>query len=145
MLPAFQRPFAWLAGLLMLLFPFALRAQEVHYSPAWFGPNANPVPQFADGTIPARTTLALGGNYYFGFGDLTGNLTFDVEVPLLPECVSLRVWLNTLEYYRVTPGVHAERLVFPESVLHVCERRQQRSHEQHRQRSERGSRRGDAV
>lgn len=109
LLPVSQRPSVWLAGLLMLLFPFALRAQEVHYSPAWFGPNANPVPQFADGTIPARTTLALGGNYYFGFGDLTGNLTFDVEVPLLPECVSLRVWLNTLERYRVTPGVHAER------------------------------------
>ena len=108
-LPAFKRQPAWFAGLLTLLFPFTLPAQEVAYSPAWFGPNANPVPQFADGTIPARTTIALSGNCYFGFGDFTGNATLDVEVPLLPECVSLKVWLNTLEYYQVSPEVHAER------------------------------------
>ncbi len=26
-------------------------AQEVKYAPAWFGPNANPVPEFTDATI----------------------------------------------------------------------------------------------
>jgi len=48
---------------------------QVKYSPAWFGPNANPVPEFTDGLIPAKTTVSLMGDYYFGFGDETKTAT----------------------------------------------------------------------
>lgn len=96
-------------GVILLFSAIMLHAQTVNYSPAFFGPNANPVPEFADATIPAKTTAKLSADYYFGFGDRTGNLTFSAEVPLLPECVSLKVWVNMLEYYRVTPEVHSLR------------------------------------
>jgi hypothetical protein len=39
-----------------------LQAQPVSYSPAYFGPNANPVPEFSDASIPEQTTLQLAGN-----------------------------------------------------------------------------------
>lgn len=93
------------------LIPFIplVSAQLVRYSPAWFGPNANPVPEFTDATIPSNTSLSLMGDYYFGFGDKTINGYLKVEVPLLPGCVSMKVWTSVLEYYRVTPEVSAAR------------------------------------
>lgn len=34
-----------------------INAQTVKYAPAWFGPNANPVPEFTDGRIPDQTDM----------------------------------------------------------------------------------------
>ena len=80
-------------------------AQTVKYSPAWFGPNANPVPEFTDATIPSETTVQLMGDYYFGHGDETLNGYFKIEIPLLPERVSFKIWTSLLEHYRVTETV----------------------------------------
>ena len=55
-------------------------AQTVRYSPAWFGPNANPVPEFKDATITDKTTLELMGDYYFGFEDQTQNAYIKIDV-----------------------------------------------------------------
>lgn len=92
-----------------LIAAVTLRAQTVNYAPEYFGPNANPVAMFANATIPAETTLKLAGDYYFGFGDKTGSVTLSAEIPLLPECVSLKVWGNALEYYHVTQEVYDRR------------------------------------
>src|SRR5665647_945770 len=83
--------------------------QSAKYSPSWFGPNANPVPEFTDARIPAKTTISLMGDYYFGFGDQTKNAYLKVEVPLLSERVSLKVWTTLFEHYQVTDSVSAER------------------------------------
>ena len=91
------------------LFSYGLIAQTVNYSPAYFGPNANPVHNFTDATIPANTTVKLSGDYYFGFGDNTINVTFDVEVPLLSERVSFKVWVVPFEKYRVTQAIYDKR------------------------------------
>lgn len=86
-----------------------LTISQTPYSPAWFGPNANPVPEFTDARIPAKTTLSLMGDYYFGHGDQTENGYFKIELPLLPERVSFKIWSTVLENYKVTNQISAER------------------------------------
>ena len=80
-----------------------INAQTVKYAPAWFGPNANPVPEFTDGRIPAKTTISLMGDYYFGYGDETKNGYFKIEIPLVAERVSFKIWSTVFEHYKVTP------------------------------------------
>lgn len=79
--------------------------QNINYAPAWFGPNANPVPEFTDATIPSETTIQLMGDYYFGYGDETKNGYLKIEIPLLPERVSFKVWTSVFEQYRVTESI----------------------------------------
>jgi hypothetical protein len=87
----------------------AINAQTVKYSTSWFGPNANPVPEFTDARIPAKTTISLMGDYYFGYGDQTLNGYAKIEIPLLPEKVSLKVWSTVLEHYKTTPEIMQQR------------------------------------
>ena len=82
---------------------------QVNYSPSWFGPNANPVPEFTDARIPVKTTISLMGDYYFGFGDQTKNGYFKIEIPLLPGRVSFKIWTTILESYQVTRELSAYR------------------------------------
>jgi len=80
-------------------------AQTVKYSTAWFGPNANPVPEFTDARIPAKTTISVMGDYYFGYGDQTENAYVKIELPLLPERVSLKIWSTEFEHYKTTEEI----------------------------------------
>lgn len=82
---------------------------EVKYAPARFGPNANPVPEMTDVRIPTKTTVSLMGDYYFGYGDKTTNGYVKIELPLLPERVSFKLWFTTLENYIVTPELSVAR------------------------------------
>ncbi len=84
-------------------------AQNVKYSPAWFGPNANPVPEFTDATIVEKTKIQLMSDYYFGYGDQTVNGYFKIDVPLLPKKVSIKLWTSILEHYWVEPQLGIER------------------------------------
>lgn len=86
-----------------------INAQTVKYSSAWFGPNANPVPEFTDGRIPTKTTISLIGDYYFGYGDETKNGYFKIEIPLVSERVSFKIWSTVFEHYKVTPELSAYR------------------------------------
>jgi len=97
-------------GLLFLLY-LSTQASiaQVRYSTAWFGPNANPVPEFTDATIPAQTTVSIMGDYYFGHGDRTENGYLKVEIPLVPERVSLKVWSTVMEHYQTTDEIMLKR------------------------------------
>ena len=86
-----------------------ISAQDVKYSTACFGPNALPVPEFTDAKIPAKTTFNLMGDYYFGFGDKTKNAYLKVEIPLLPERVSLKVWATAAEHFETTAEIMQKR------------------------------------
>lgn len=97
-----------IALLLLFLIPFSCFGQ-VNYASEWFGPNALPVPDFTDATIPQNTTASLMSDYYFGFGDRTQNEYFKVEVPLLPKLISFKLWTTLLENYHVTEAVKEER------------------------------------
>jgi len=90
----------------VLLFSSAVvRAQTVNYSPAYFGPNANPVSKFTNGKIVRETTIELAREHYFGFGDHTRNFSFLIEVPLLSERIAFKVWVPLLERWRVTQEI----------------------------------------
>ena len=82
---------------------------QVKYSPAWFGPNANPIPEFTDARIPAKTTISLMGDYYFGFGDETKNGYFKIEIPLISERASFKIWTSLFEHYKVTEQISLQR------------------------------------
>jgi len=105
--------------LILLIFNTALnaalmQAQSIKYAPAWFGPNANPVPEMTDARIPSKTTVSLMGDYYvgygeFGNGDKTTNGYIKIELPLLPERVSVKIWTSTLEYFTVSQQLSNKR------------------------------------
>jgi len=82
---------------------------QVRYSSSWFGPNANPVPEFTDATIPSKTTISLMGDYYFGYGDRTQNGYIKVDIPLLSERVSLKIWSAVMEHYQTTEEIKQNR------------------------------------
>ena len=95
--------------LVVCVFPLISLAQNVDYSPAYFGPNANPVPSFSDASIPQETTLESSSNHHFGFGDYTRNLTLLAEIPLLPQRISLKTWAALFERYQLTQKVYNKR------------------------------------
>jgi hypothetical protein len=83
--------------------------QNINYSSAYFGPNANPVPQFTDATIPVKTTFQLSANYFFGYGDQTSNVNLITEIPLITNRVSFKVWCPIIEHHNVTEKVYQQR------------------------------------
>lgn len=85
--------------------------QLERYSTAWFGPNAFPVPELSDATIPVSTTFDITADYYFGFGDKTKNGYFRIEIPLLSEKVAFKLWSGFLEKYELSPELAALRAV----------------------------------
>ena len=97
--------------IILLIFSiiYSITAQTVKYAPAWFGPNANPVPEFTDARIPVKTTISLMGDYYFGFGDKTTNACYKIEIPLLPDRVSFKIWNTAFEHYEVTEAISTAR------------------------------------
>ena len=86
-----------------------VNAQEVNYSPAYFGPNANPVSEFTNAKIPDQTIVQWAGDYFWGFGDNTVSTKLSLEIPFLPERFSFKAWITAFEYYKVTETVSAER------------------------------------
>lgn len=81
----------------------------VHHTTNYFGPNANPVPEFTDALIPQSTNVTLIGDYCFGHGDNTFSNNVKVEIPLIPEKVSVKVWKTLIEYYSVTDEIVSRR------------------------------------
>lgn len=87
----------------LLFITVLFNAQQIRYSPAWYGPNAFPVPELSDATIVSHTTFDITADYYFGFGDQTKNGYFRVEFPLLKEKVSFKMWSGFLEHFNISP------------------------------------------
>lgn len=83
----------------------------VHHTTNYFGPNANPVPEFSDATIPSITQFSVTGDYYFGHGDQTVSSNLKLEIPLLKEKVSVKLFATAAEYYKVTDEVAARRMM----------------------------------
>ena len=88
---------------------FIVAQSLIHHTTNYFGPNANPVPDFTDARIPESTQLSIYGDYYFGHGDKTiSNLT-KIEIPIISEKVSVKIWKVLLEKYSVTDEVKNRR------------------------------------
>ncbi|MBK7129497.1 MAG: hypothetical protein IPH66_09060 [Crocinitomicaceae bacterium] len=83
--------------------------QDVRFSTKWFGPNANPVPEFTDATIPSKTEISVMSDVYFGYGDFTTNERIKVEVPFFANHFSFGFWTTEAEFYFVDPQLALKR------------------------------------
>lgn len=101
--------------LLCLLFNFTFSQTLVHLTTNWFGPNAHPVPEFTDATIPANTQFSVYGDYYYGYGDQTETVYLKAEIPLIPQKVSIKIWSPIVEHYKVTDEIKEKRMMLEEN------------------------------
>lgn len=98
-----------LMGLSVFVVIFIESQTLIHHTTNWFGPNANPVPEFTDAKIPDKTTFTAIGDYYYGYGDNTQSLLVKLEIPIIPKKVSIKIWGVPIEKYNVTDEIKTRR------------------------------------
>lgn len=83
--------------------------------PAYFGPNAFPVPDMLDGRTSSNLKVELYGDCFLGTttgraaDDLTADLFARLTIPLFTPRVNLTVWMPIVEYFYTSPEVNAFR------------------------------------
>ncbi len=77
-------------------------------APAYFGPNALPIPDMLDGTTQKDLLLEFGTDYFDGhYGDKTYDIFFKAIVPLFSDRVNLTLWVQAIhEWYEMSPESH---------------------------------------
>lgn len=79
------------------------RNQKTHIAPAYFGPNAFPVPEMSDDAVSGNLHLSLRGDYFMGdYGDHTGSLMATLRIPLFSSRVNLVAWMSVVERYSLS-------------------------------------------
>lgn len=102
--------------------------EESRYQPTlittkYFGPYAFQIPDFLEGRVNDRISAALSGDYVMGRlagsenKDHTEAVSFEVNVPLWSDRVSLTVWGEMHEWYKDNPAVREMRRVDPKYPL----------------------------
>ena len=83
--------------------------------PAYFGPNAFPVPDMLDGRTSSQLKLGLYGDCFLGTttgrvaDDITGDLFAKLTIPLFTPKANLTVWMPIFEYFHTSSEVNALR------------------------------------
>ena len=73
-------------------------------APAYFGPNAFPVPDMLDGRVQDQLRVEIAGDGYFGYeGDKTAGAFARIFVPLFTDRVNFTLWMPVMEWYSMTP------------------------------------------
>ena len=73
-------------------------------APAYFGPNALPVPDMLDGRTQDKLRIELAADGFFRYEkDQTADLFARIYIPLWTPRVNLTVWMPIMEWYRMTP------------------------------------------
>ena len=86
-------------------------------APAYFGPNAFPIPDMTDGTTSSDLKVELYGDGYLcsmtssPSDDLTLDLFAKATIPLFTDRVNLVVWMPVVEWFRSGPEVNRLRRV----------------------------------
>lgn len=79
------------------------RAVPSLVAPAFFGPNAFPVPEMADTAAFGRWSFELAAEGFVGFeGDRTADPFARLRLPLWSDRVSLALWMPVVEFYGST-------------------------------------------
>lgn len=84
-------------------------------APAYFGPNAFPVPDMLDGRTSSELRLELYGDCFLGTvtgrvaDDVTGDLFAKLTIPLFTSKVNLTVWMPVFEYFHTSAEVNELR------------------------------------
>lgn len=80
--------------------------------PAYFGPNAFPVPDMLDGRTSSKLKLELYGDCFLGTttanvsDDITGDLFAKLTIPLFTPKANLTVWMPIFEYFYTSSEVN---------------------------------------
>lgn len=83
--------------------------------PAYFGPNAFPVPDMLDGRTSSVMRLELYGDCFLGTttnsvaDDITADLFARLTIPLFTSKANLTVWMPIFEYFHTSAEVNALR------------------------------------
>lgn len=112
---------------LLTAFSLALTAQTVIeapdlsipslVAPAYFGPNAFPVPDMSDGSTSSCLKLELYGDGFIsnkGYSpkeDLTLDIFAKATIPLFTDRVNLVIWMPIVEYFESGPRVNLARRI----------------------------------
>ena len=81
-------------------------------APAYFGPNAFPVPDMLDGRTSSDLKLELYGDCFLGTttgnvaDDVTGDLFVKLTLPLFTPKANLTVWMPIFEYFYTSAEVN---------------------------------------
>jgi len=75
-------------------------------APAFFGPNAFPVPEMSDGLTSSRLRVEVAADGYFSQNSVARTADFfaRVRVPLFTRWANLSVWMPVYEWYRQADG-----------------------------------------
>ena len=74
-------------------------------APAFFGPNAFPVPDMLDGLTQSELHLELAGEGYFGYdGSRTADIFARVHVPLFTRWANISLWMPVYGWYNQYDG-----------------------------------------
>lgn len=85
-------------------------------APAFFGPNALPVPEMPNGRIEDKLTVEIAGDYYSGFyKDQTYDIFARIRIPLFTRRVNLTVWMPIIEFYTHTPECISKKHIDPKA------------------------------
>ena len=74
-------------------------------APAFFGPNAFPVPEMSGGLTSSSLRVEVAADGYWGYDkSRTADLFARVRVPLFTRWANLTVWMPVYEWYRQADG-----------------------------------------
>lgn len=91
-----------------LLFVLDLLARDpTGIAPAFYGPNAFPIPPLLDGRTSSHFSIDLAGEYYYkSLGNWTTDILLQAKIPLFTPRVNLTLWLPVQEWYDGEPWKH---------------------------------------
>ena len=97
-------------------------SEPTKIAPAYFGPNAFPVPEMSDGTTSARWKAEIFTDHFFGTmsdwrDDYTADIFARLTIPLFSPRVNLVLWGPLYEFFHSGPSVNTyRRLAFPGNI-----------------------------
>lgn len=96
----------WLIAAVLLALPGMTQAfTPTGVAPAFFGPNALPIPDMSDGLTSSELRLELAADGYLGYdGSKTADLFARIEVPLFTRWANVSVWMPVYEWYTQAEG-----------------------------------------
>lgn len=74
-------------------------------APAFFGPNALPVPEMSDGLTSDQLRLEIAADGYFGYNNSqTADIFARISLPLFSRWANLSIWMPVYEWYKQADG-----------------------------------------